>query len=430
MKSPGLSATGHFFLIFNFLLFTQSAYSQYSEFENETAIKADSSLTALTEQEVIESALKYSYKLQSLETNVEIFNYRYNSSGFIENPELRFRDFSTETYADEIQVGLRLNMPRPGELAEDEQQAKVRLWDKKVQQNRFRQGLVARVRSSFADVIKFDEQVVLAQKRLNFEDQRITIIESMVGLGSRSIVYFTKAKMWFAESKNDFARSQQRQGLARRRLERRSGIAVNATLKVSESVEINQTIEEILEIAYKNRPEMQLVYERIELAIRQNSFEKTKLIPWPTFVEYSHHNEKKSSKNWGEIIMGVNLPLFDWNIGNIQATNLAVKRKEIESDAVRESIEDEVRSAFIIYKDLTLDWANFNSNAQDLILNARQVIAQAAIHKTLMTDEVLEMELTILDTQKIITEKRCDLSHALTDLLFAIGIERYEQLTE
>ncbi|MCP4409348.1 MAG: hypothetical protein GY807_16665, partial [Gammaproteobacteria bacterium] len=69
---------------------------------------------------------------------------------------------------------------------------------------------------------------------------------------NRSIVYFTKAKMWHAESKNDLSRSQQRKGLARRRLERRSGIAANTSLKLVELPEINHSIEELLEIAYKN----------------------------------------------------------------------------------------------------------------------------------------------------------------------------------
>jgi hypothetical protein len=45
-----------------------------------------------------------------------------------------------------------------------------------------------------------------------------------------------------------------------------------------------------------------------------------------------------------------------------------------------------------------------------------------------MPDEVLEMELTIIDAQKLLAEKRQKLAHALYDLYYAIGIERQEQL--
>ena len=45
-----------------------------------------------------------------------------------------------------------------------------------------------------------------------------------------------------------------------------------------------------------------------------------------------------------------------------------------------------------------------------------------------MPDEVMEMELTIIETKKLMSGKRRDLAHALFDLYYAIGIERHEQL--
>ena len=122
------------------------------------------------------------------------------------------------------------------------------------------------------------------------------------------------------------------------------------------------------------------------------------------------------------------MPLFDWNIGNIRATNLVVKKKEEEYNAIQETIADEVRVAYIHYRDLLLDWKNFKINADDLITNARKVVNEAKLHEVLMPDEVMEMELTIIDTQKLLSEKRRNLAHALIDLYYAIGIERHEQL--
>ena len=126
--------------------------------------------------------------------------------------------------------------------------------------------------------------------------------------------------------------------------------------------------------------------------------------------------------------MGISLPIFNWNSGNVKATDLAVKNKEDESEAIRESIDDEVRFAFTIYKDLLLDWKNFQLYADEIIFNTQTIVNQAKEHKVLMPDEVMEMELTIIETKKLLSEKRRNLAHSIIDLYYAIGIERHEQL--
>jgi hypothetical protein len=80
--------------------------------------------SAVTEQQVIELALKNSRKLQSLGTNVAIASYRFQASGKMRNPELRLSDISTRYYTDEfdeLRVGLRFRLPRLGEMGEEKQ---------------------------------------------------------------------------------------------------------------------------------------------------------------------------------------------------------------------------------------------------------------------------------------------------------------------
>ena len=140
-------------------------------------------------------------------------------------------------------------------------------------------------------------------------------------------MYFTKAKMWHAESKNDYARALQRQRMARRKLAKLAGIPEAAQLVADSLTEVSKDIDDIVRIAIENRPEFELVRERIELAVRQNKFERLKLMPWPTFIEMSYHKEKRQREDWGELMVGFNLPLFNWNLGNIRATNLAVQKE-------------------------------------------------------------------------------------------------------
>ena len=274
----------------------------------------------------------------------------------------------------------------------------------------------------------YDEQAALAHERILKEDERISVIEQLVKLGDRSIVYYTKAKMWYAEAKNDYARAIQKQSLERRELANRSGIPENANFSLVNLPEIALDIDELIQLAIKNRPEIELVEQQIQLAVLQNDYERQQRIPWLTFAELSYHKDKNSSKDWGEFKMGISLPIFRWNSSIMKATDLAVKNKEDKYEEIRESIDDEVRFAYTIYKDLLLDWKNFQLYTNEIITNTQTIVNQAKEHKVLMPDEVMEMELTIIGTKKLLSEKRRNLAHAIFDLYYAIGIENNEQL--
>lgn len=420
--------------VFYFILVLLNPFSVQAQNKTETADHdslSNSKRLKLSEQDVVDMGLDYSRKLKSFNTKVEIAEHRYESARQIENPELRLSDVSSQYLSNEfneLEVGLRWKTPELGELGEKKQQAQVNIWERKVQQIRYQQQLVSRIRRNYATVLMYDEQVKLANERILKEDERLNVIKKLVELGDRSIVYLTKAKMWHAEAKNENTRSIQKQNLERRELANRSGIPVQAEFILADLPEVLLDVDDLIDLAIENRPEIELVQQRIELAVSQNDYEKQKRIPWLSFAEMSYHKEKSSNRDWGELKMGISLPIFNWNSGNVDATDLAVKNKEDELNAIHESIDDEVRLAYSIYKDLLLDWKNFKLYTDELILNTQKIVDQAKEHKVLMPDEVIEMELTIIETKKLLSEKRRNLAHAMIDLYYTIGIERHEQL--
>jgi len=399
--------------------------------------------TVITVNEAIQMALSNSRRMESLYTNTEIAEYRYKSSGKLNNPELRYKEETPSHFFDnfnEHSIGIRWKPPRIGELSEDRQQARVDVWKRKVNEIRYRQQLIAQVRRSYANVIMYDKLADLEKQRLALEDKRIKVINQMVLLGRRSIVYQTKARMWHTESQNDYLRAVQNKKMARRKLAKRCGIkadistsSYNASLPV-----INVSLDSLSALAFRNRPEIKLVKQHIKLAEKQMFYETMKLVPWPNFIEYSYYiGRDKIFYDWDEsrrklrrFKIGINLPVFDLNIGNIKATRLAVKRKEGQSEAIKEKIENEVRDSFSIYKDLLLDWQNFSKEATILIADAVAIIAEARIHETLMPDEVNEMELTLIKTRKLLLRKRRNLAHALIDLCYDLGLESPAQLKQ
>jgi outer membrane protein TolC len=321
-----------------------------------------------------------------------------------------------------------LNLPQLGEMGEDRQDARVRLWELKSDQLLYRQELIAEARRDYFSVILHDKLKDISEKKVALEERRLKVIEEMVTVGTRSIVYYTKAKMRHTDSVNDYTREIQNQIEARRKLAKRTGMDINTPLQETELPEVTLGLDRLIEIACQNRPEIQLVDQRIELAAKRNRREFFKVLPQFSFIQYNHHIETGTKDDWGELALGIEIPLFNWNYGNIKAASLAVRKKSEESDAIKETIGYQVQAAYTVYEDLLLDWKNFGRESGNLIIEATQVIEQAKQHQTLLMDEVMEMEMTILETQEILAQKKKDLADALLDLCIAVGVEDYASL--
>jgi len=388
---------------------------------------------ALSENDLISKTLKKSRKLNSLNAEAEIARRIADGSGFMPNPELRISDLSNRTYLekwDELRIGLRIRLPELGEMAEDKEKARMDFRELKVEEDRYRQELIMRLRQDIADVVAYDRMAGLAGQKTDLLDRRIGMIEQMLKTGERSVVYYTKAKMMREEARNDFARAVQNQAASRRKLAARADIGLDAPVQTGDPVEVPGDLDGLIAFANRHRPETGLVRQQIELAVKQRRMERLKLLPWFNFIEFSWHREQTRAEDWAELSMGIELPLFNWNIGNIRATNLAVKKGEARIGAVLESIDEDVRSAYMLYRDLLLDWKTFRGIADTHIRDAEKVVSEAHVYETLRPDEVLEMEMILIETRELLAEKRRDLAYALSDLLFALGVERMEQLSE
>lgn len=384
---------------------------------------------ALTTEEAVALALRHSRQLQSLDTRVEIQELR-GSAGWIENPELRVRNLSTRSVNedfDELQVGLRWRPPAPGEAAEQRQESQVQVWEGKVEARRARDWLASRVRRACADVTLYRELVGLAADRVCNETRRIAQIEAMVGLGRRSIVYYTNAQTEVRDARNEYSRRILALGDEERRLQRLTGAPSPIDVIPESLPEVTQTQDQLLAIAYERRPEVALVEARQCLAVRRRERERWRRWPRLSFIEASRHREAGAG-DWHEFMLGVEVPLFGRNGGRRQATELGILRKETESLAIRERIEDEVRDAVAAYTEARLAWQLARDDGQVMIAEARRVIAEAHQHDTLPADEVLELERAILDTRCLMAKKRRELAHAICFLYYALGAEGPEQI--
>lgn len=392
-----------------------------------TGLRADPTVPGrrLTGEQAVELALEQSRELQSLLTNVDIAEEQASSNNAINNPEIRIRDISTEYIRDgfdDLELGLRWRPPGLGEFGLRESRGQVRLAQRRVRADRYRDELAARVRRTCANIVMLEELCAIARTRVATEVRRLSLVEQMKDLGRRSIVYYTKARMWLGESRTGLSRLEQRLRQTRRRLARLTGVQEPFTVPTETLPGIGLSEEALWEIAAASRPEIDLVQQRKALAEAEYDRERFRLIPWFSFVEASYHIEG-SRTDWAELVLGIELPLFNFNRGNIRATKMAVARKEDQSSALMERLQSRVRNRHAIYREALLDWELSSRDTNTLIAEVEGIIRQTHKHDTVPPDEVLELEITVLEARRMLATKRRDVAHALYELWLELGID-------
>ncbi|MBN2054576.1 TolC family protein [bacterium] len=381
----------------------------------------------LTESETIRLALEQSEKLAVLETDMQIAGYRRDSAGKVENPELRLRESLLLDDPDgdrELNLSMRWRLPRFGELTRNRLEADVDVSRKHVDAIRYRLRTIIRIRKLFAETVLYDELVDLAKHRLELETERLELIEKMVDLGQRSVVYLTKSRMWLAESRHALTQCLKRQHDARRSLSQVTGKPEDAWLAPPALQIIDDDPDLLAEMAFRNRPEIHLAAQQTQLAVQKSRVERYKRLPRLTFGDLAYEIDDDREDRI-EVTMGIELPLFNRNRGSIKAMDLTVKRKMNESSAMKEQIREEVNEAFEVYSECLTDWQNFDRDLGRLIAETGKVIENAREHSVLAPDEVLELDLVLIETRRILAEKRWRLAVALYDLFYAMGIEEY-----
>ena len=389
-----------------------------------------SSSYVLTVEEAVTRALKNNRKLKSLDTSVMMRRNRLDSATGVANPELRIKDISTKYFTetfDEITIGLRWRIPGLGDISLKEQQAKVRYHEARVDKDIATLELCRKVRKTYADIIYYQTQAGLIKDRIRIEQLRIKQIEKMTNLGRRSIVYFAKSKMWLEDAISESAKISKRLMQANKKLQRLTNVSAVLQLVPDELPEVDDDEEHLLVIASNNRSELGLFRERMLLAEKEYNMQRYKLIPWFSYIEADYHLEY-GKPDWGEFMIGIELPLFNFNQGNIEATRLSMDKRQIKLDAVKEDISTDLTRAFDIYREYLLDWKTGSDNARKIIVTVNTIIEENKQHETIPIDEIIELERTVLDTRQKLADRRHKLAHSLYDLYFSLGVKGYDEI--
>lgn len=397
-----------------------------------TAASAESSVESpaapgelrLTVEQTVDLGIRHNRRLGSLDLDTDILSHRMRSLDWVDNPQVRVRNLAHRSGAspfDELEIGLRWRPPAIREARFRRQRRTVSFWELEVNAIRERHWLASRVRRSCADVTMYSRLARLASQRIEVETQRIAQIETMVEVGRRSIVYFTKARMAVAEARQNHLRILHALREEKRRLRRLTGIARPIQVVFEPVPEILLAEDRLLELAFHNRPEIRLAEERRQLALDRKALERWRLLPQLSFLEVSRHAER-SQEDWVELRLGLELPLFNRNADNLSSLSLGVSGSELGVLGIRERITDEVRETLSDYTEFLLARNLARREGDALIEAASRVISGTQDHATVPSDEILELERMTMDARVAVTESERDLAHALYFLYYELGI--------
>ena len=384
----------------------------------------------LTIEETVAMGLRNNPRIGLLESEADLRTYRMRSLDWIDNPEIRVRNLVARrrrARIDEYEIGIRWRPPALGEARVRRQRREVTMWERRAEAVRERHWLASRVRRSCADLAMYAELARLAARGIEKESRRISQIETMVDLGRRSIVYLTKARTAVAEARQAHLRSLHALREEERRLRRLTGVSARIQLAAEPLPEIVGNEQQLVALAYANRPELRLAEERHQLAVDRHDFESRRLLPQLSFLEVSRHVEG-GEDDWHELAFGVELPLFNRNADNLAGLSLAVSDSELEAAAVRRRIADEVCEGLSDYTEALLARNLTRREGEAVIQAASLVVLRTYDHPTVPADEILELERTIMDAQVAIAEGERDLSHALYFLYYELGIDGPQSL--
>ncbi|HPQ71744.1 MAG TPA: TolC family protein [bacterium] len=399
------------------------------------AVNADPNASdLLTEEKALELALANNHELAALNGEVRECEARAGFAAYdINNPELRAQDISTRYLSEdedhELQLGLRWQPPELGELGLRKQEEIVALWETKVRLQQRRNELIATVRLAYAEQTMLPAYAEIAERRVALERQRFAVIERKVTLGHSSVIDQVKARKRIIKAQNDAAKIRQRNVNSRMRFGVLTGVHQAYSVKPAAPPILRLDRDHLSVLARRYRSELTLAQQRAELARREQRAQRGKLVPWFSFVEVGQHFES-DDQDWQELRLGVQLPLFNWNVGNLRAASMAVERGGVSAAAVSETIEMELSVALARYETVLTQWRSLHDEHADYLPQISRLIDAAEQQDTLPTDEKIDLQLAELECLGLQLDLRLELIEAAMELCAAVGVDRWEELVE
>ncbi len=398
------------------------------------AASAEQGTNVITEAAAIERGLEKSAELNKANAQVLARKKVADFSRFeVDNPELRFRDLSTKYFDSsvdnqEFQIGLRWRLPRIGELSEKQAESQVDLWEERVDAFDLKMDVISDIRETYAELVLLQSLTELTQRKQELEERRNEIVSKFCELGSRSLGNRMKARRRFVKAKREAMGIAGRYSETKKHFARLVGVSENVTVIESEPVELVLDDETLQTVAFSNRPEAELSKRRMALAQSRYRAERFKLIPWFSFVEANYHYESQKT-DWGELVLGIEVPLFNWNLGKLRSTKIERNNLSLFHEAEQTKVDRDLSKAMVKYRQAFGEYQALKQEAQVSLGEMEQLIQQAKSQQ-LPQDEILDLEISDIEMKIMLKEAVYDVTIEAINVSTIVGVQSERSLTK
>lgn len=395
-------------------------------------VAAATEVLVLDETAAVRMALENSAELVARQAAVHEREQRNGVLGIaLKNPELRIQDiplrFADRDDAQQLEVGVRWQPPKIGEVLLRRQDNIVDAWEERVDAADARGDMVADVRTTYAEVFLLKEIAALDERREALEEQHATCIEQGLAVGQDRLIDRVKALRRLAEARREASRARQRQADSREWLHRLIGSAREFILAPCPAPSESPDLEALCAQARRNRPELQLAEQTEKLNQTRRRAEFLKAVPWPSFLGVTRHFDE-GDEDWDELLLGIDVPVFTWILGVPRAPADRLGDPGLPVTAAAEAIDLEVAERFASYNADLAEWRSSEAENDRLQPEIRRMVAEAREQGTLPTEEVLDLELAGIEMRLQALEARLELTTTAIELCRVVGADRWEDL--
>ncbi len=384
----------------------------------------------VSEDEAVRLALEKNERLDIVRRRVDAAAAELKSAGRLKNPEVRVEELNSDDLEvgrlRTIEVGFRWRSPKPGELSAEKDVASSKAGLAQVELELYKHQLALEVRKTCVEIAALTRLVEIYEKRLELAKSKLSVIEKQIELGERTSLELARARLEIVRIGDDHARLVRRLESQKVALAALIGFDGRVEVKEIEEKRIDGTVGDLVARAHRNRPELQRIAREYQESQARYHLERTKAIPWFSFVELSYHGEYNEpdgrNEEWVELQFGFDLPIFNSNSGNIEAERIRVTSRSREFELLKREIERQVADAYSAYRKMLTELEAYEKEAATAISDAKRVLDEAQRSDAVDPLETIRLELRILDIEESLVERRRDLSLSRIELLSAASM--------
>ncbi len=291
------------------------------------------------------------------------------------------------------------------------------------------QNILANLTSAYYGVLFSQSALSVSEEALISAQENLEQVRKFLDVGKSSRFDILRAEVQVANMKPMVISSRNNFRLAESRLRMIMGIGESTELNYTEEMELKysdlteKTLEELIEIALKSRPEMMIMNDQKQIAGRQLSMSKAAFMPSIVFgTAYQYQGQRDDFKFVGDDFfksfnssISINIPLFNGfkNSAKLQQAKIAIKESDHQAESLTNGIKLEVKGAFFTMKE-----------AQEKVQTQQKTIEQAKEAQRLarlMYSEGASTQLDVLNADLAVQQAKMNYNQSLFEYNVALA---------